>query len=304
MRVHVAGNVCIDTTFRLDRFPVAGETLNASAYSDGLGGKGANQALAATRAGAEVMLWAAIGNDVDSARIRAMLHDEVDTSHLARLDLPSDRSTIVLDASGENFIVSGVSCATAFDPLTMTEVRASIDAGDLFVMQGNLRLAITNDCLAAAKNMGARTIFNPSPLSAGQVPEFGEVDYVIVNRGEAALITGFAEPDLAARALLDRGAGFAIVTLGSQGALLLKRDTGRSLTIPAPKVPAIDTSGAGDVFCGVFAGCLARDLSPVAALRIAIGASAISVARPGTLQSCPTRAEIAALIQDIEMEPL
>jgi ribokinase len=302
MRVHVAGNVCIDTTFRLDRFPVAGETLNASAYSDGLGGKGANQALATARTGAAVMLWAAIGNDVDSARIRAMLHNDVDTSRLTRLDLPSDRSTIVVDAAGENFIVSGVSCAMAFDPLAMTDMEASINPGDLFVMQGNLRPAVTNDCLAAAKNKGARTIFNPSPLSNGLVPELGQVDYVVVNCGEAELITGFAEPNLAAAELLDRGAGSAIVTLGSEGCLLLERGATNPLTIAAPKVSTVDTSGAGDVFCGVFAGCLARKLSPVAALRIAVAASAISVTRPGTLQSCPTRAEIAALIQDIELE--
>jgi ribokinase len=302
MRVHVAGNVCIDTTFRLDRFPVAGETLNASAYSDGLGGKGANQALAAVRTGANVALWAAIGNDVDSARIRAMLHNEVDTSQLTRLDLPSDRSTIVVDAAGENFIVSGVSCATAFDPLAMTTMEASIHPGDLFVMQGNLRPVVTNDCLAAAKRKGARTIFNPSPLSGGQVPELGEVDFVIVNRGEAASITGLAEPALAAAALRDRGACSAIVTLGGDGCILLERGATTALLIPAPQVSAVDTSGAGDVFCGVFAGCLDGDRSAVAALRIAVAASAISVTRPGTLQSCPTQAEIAALIQDIEME--
>jgi ribokinase len=303
MRVHVAGNVCIDTTFCLDRFPVAGETLNASAYVDGLGGKGANQALAAARTGVTVMLWAAIGNDVDSARIRAMLQNEVDTSHLTQLDLPSDRSTIVVDAAGENFIVSGVSCATAYDPLAMTQMQASIHPGDLFVVQGNLRPAVTNDCLEAARRKSARTIFNPSPLSGGQAPELDQVDYVVANRGEAALITGCTEPALAAAAMLDRGVGSAIITLGNEGCLLLARGTTSPLTIAAPQVFAVDTSGAGDVFCGVFAGCLARDLSPVTALRIAVAASAISVTHPGTLQSCPTAAEIAALIQDIEMEP-
>lgn len=302
MRVHVVGNVCVDTTFRLDRFPVAGETLNASAYSDGLGGKGANQALAAVRTGANVALWAAIGNDVDGARIRAMLHNEVDASHLTRLDLPSDRSTIVIDAAGENFIVSGVSCTTAFDPLAMTSLQASIQPGDLFVMQGNLSPAVTNDCLAAAKNKGARTFLNASPLSSGHMPELGQVDFVIVNRGEAELITGLAGPDRAAAALLDRGAGSAIVTLGSDGCLVLERGAICPLTVPAPQVSAVDTSGAGDVFCGVFSGCLARNLSPVSALRIAVAASAISVTRPGTLQSCPTPTEIAALIQDTEME--
>jgi len=302
MEVHVAGNVCIDTTFRLDRFPVAGETLSATSSSDGLGGKGANQAVAAARAGASVRLWTAIGLDSDGERIRSLLKDEIDTGQLTRLELASDRSTIVVDASGENFIVSSVDCATAFDPLAMTEFEASIHAGNLLVMQGNLRLSVTNACLMAARRKGAKTILNPSPLVGKEVPDLDAVDCVIVNRGEAQLITGLADAGLAAAALLERGAGAAVVTLGDQGCLFLESGASRPLIVAAPHVAAIDTSGAGDVFCGVFAGCVARNTGTGAALEIAVCASAISVTRPGTLMSCPTAAEIAALIHNIEME--
>lgn len=302
MHVHVAGNVCIDTTFRLDRFPVAGETLNATSCLDGLGGKGANQALAAARTGAAVKLWAAIGDDADGARIRSMLQDEIDTRFLTRLDLQSDRSTIVVDAAGENFIVSSVACASAFDPLAMTELLTSLQKGNLLVMQGNLRLSVTNACLKAARRNGGRTILNPSPLAGGKVPDLGAADFVVVNRGEAELITGAADAGLAAQALLKRGAGAAVVTLGDRGCLFLGRPSDRPLMVDAPRVAAIDTSGAGDVFCGVLAGCIARNIAISAALKVAVAASALSVTRPGTLQSCPTAPEIAALIQDIEME--
>ncbi len=108
MHVHVVGNACVDTTFRLGRFPAAGETLNASTYGDGLGGKGANQAVAAARTGASVTLWTALGKDSAGAWIRSRLDMELSDVQVNEFDLPSDRSTIVIDASGENFIVSGI----------------------------------------------------------------------------------------------------------------------------------------------------------------------------------------------------
>ena len=126
MRVHVVGNACIDTTFRLGRFPAAGETLNAITYADGVGGKGANQAVAAVRTGAAVTLWTALGKDVAGTWIRGHLETELSDFQAIEFDLPSDRSTIVIDAGGENFIVSGVACAEAFDPTTgRTAVRGA-----------------------------------------------------------------------------------------------------------------------------------------------------------------------------------
>ncbi|TIT51131.1 MAG: ribokinase, partial [Mesorhizobium sp.] len=96
MHVHVVGNACVDTTFRLGRFPSAGETLNANSYADGLGGKGANQAVAAARTGAAVTLWTALGKDVAGAWIRGCLDRELSDSQAIEFDLPSDRSTVVI----------------------------------------------------------------------------------------------------------------------------------------------------------------------------------------------------------------
>ncbi|WP_214473304.1 ribokinase [Mesorhizobium sp. dw_380] len=301
MRVHVVGNVCVDTTFRLDRFPAAGETLNASSHADGLGGKGANQAVAAARTGADVRFHAAIGNDAAGAWIREQLGRDLDASHLTMLPLPSDRSTIMVDARGENLIVTGASCAIAFDPLADSGFIRSVEHGDIVVMQGNLSPEITTACLSAARDVGAVTIFNPSPLAADYAPILSDVSVAIVNAGEAEQVTGASDPAPAARELIRRGAGAAIVTLGAGGCLVADGQ-GRIDRIAAPRVAVLDTSGAGDVFCGCLAGCLAAGMDLATAARIAVRAAAISVGRAGTLGSCPDRREMKMLMETTEAE--
>ncbi|MER8750775.1 ribokinase [Mesorhizobium sp. M1050] len=301
MRVHVLGNVCVDTTFRLDRFPAPGETLNASEHADGLGGKGANQAVAAARTGADVRFRAAIGNDAAGAWITEQLSRDLDASHLTTLQLPSDRSTVMVDARGENLIVTGASCAAAFDPLADGDFIRSVERGDIVVVQGNLDPDITTACLKVARGAEAMTIFNPSPLAAGNTPGLSDVSVAIANAGEAAQLTGMSNPDAAARELIRLGAGTAIVTLGALGCLVADGE-GRIDRFVAPRVAVVDTSGAGDVFCGCLAGCLAAGMDLAVAARIAVRAAAISVGRAGTLGSCPDRREMKLLMETTEAE--
>lgn len=303
MRVHVVGNACIDTTFRLDRLPEAGETRNAVSHADGLGGKGANQAVAATRTGTPVTLWTAVGRDANGAWIRDALAGEIDTC-LTEFDLPTDRSTVAVDAAGENIILSGVSCALAFDPLTQTKLLVTMAPDDVLVMQGNLSSTVTDACVHAARAKGLTTILNASPLAAGEQPALTNVNFVIVNEGEAHAISGSSDPEHAAKRIIELGARNVVVTLGSRGCLLLTGGGAASVHIEAPKVVAVDTSGAGDVLCGIFAGCLAKGMSPVEALRIAVAASALAVTRTGTLSSCPTAGELSDLMKNSEMERL
>ena len=296
MTVHVVGNVCIDTTFRLPRFPRPGETVNAAAVSDGLGGKGANQAVAASRTGAAVKLWAAVGRDETAGRIRDMLAAEgMDVSGLARLAEPSDRSSIFVNAAGENMIVSAVPCATAFDPRADTDFRTRIRAGDVVVLQGNLGPTVTADCLAFAKAQGATTIVNASPLPDHGGMDLADIDILIVNAGEAELLTGCTMPEESVAALLARGPRHVLLTLGAGGAVLAEAGTPDLARIAVPAVTVVDTSGAGDVFCGVVAGLFALGESLERATRLAVQAASLAVTRPGTLASGPTSAEITAL---------
>ena len=302
MAVHVVGNVCVDTTFRLERFPVPGETLNASGHADGIGGKGANQAIAASRTGADVTLWAAIGGDAAGGWITNRLAAESLACRLTAKPLPTDRSAVLVESGGENIIVTGSQCAEAFDPGTETDIAGRIEPGDIVVMQGNLSPRATAACLELARLRGASTVLNPSPLPAEAGLALPPADIVIVNEGEAQALTRCDDPEQAAAELLRQGAGIVLITLGAQGCLIAKAQTGSIRRLPAPAVTAVDTSGAGDVFCGIFVGGIALGLTPTEAAGLAIAAAAIAVSRSGTSESCPSRAEIRDLIRTLETE--
>ncbi|MGK9236820.1 ribokinase [Inquilinus limosus] len=295
MTVHVVGNACLDTLYRLQRFPEPGETVVADGMAEDLGGKGLNQAVAAARAGARVRLFAAIGPDRPGEAVAERLAAEgIDTAGLVRLDCPTDRSMIQLDAAGENTIVSVTGCADRFAPPQGTDLDGALQAGDLLLMQGNLRIAAVRECFALARGRGVGTVLNPSPIRDSYAAVLPLTDLLVVNRGEACRLGGDADPHRSAQTLLRRGASAIVVTLGAAGASLVTAD-GRQ-DFPAPAVTAVDTAGAGDLLCGVLAGLLDRGVAIEAALPSAVRAAAIGVTRPGVLSSFPTQAEIQAIL--------
>jgi len=295
MTVHVVGNACLDTLYRLQRFPEPGETVVADGMAEDLGGKGLNQAVAASRAGARVRLFAAIGSDRPGEAVADRLAAEgIDASGLARLDCPTDRSMIQVDAAGENTIVSVTACADRFAPPLGTDLDTRLEAGDLLLMQGNLRIAAVRDCFTLARGRGAGTVLNPSPIRDSYAAVLPLADLLVVNRGEACRLGGDADPHRSAQTLLRRGASAVVVTLGAAGASLVTAD-GRQ-DFPAPAVRAADTAGAGDLLCGVLAGLLDRGVAVEDALPAAIRAAAIGVTRAGVLSSFPSRDEISAIL--------
>ncbi len=301
MPIHVVGNVCVDTSFRLERLPQPGETHNAAATSDGPGGKGANQAVAAARTGAVVTLWAPVGEDAASERMAALLSGEIPGLRLSRLAFVCDRSVILIDRNGENVIVTAAACASAFDPLAMTALEETWRSGDMLLMQGNLGLVATVACLKAARAAGLFTVFNPSPLPK-LLLDLSMVSLLVVNRPEAEALTGVADAEGAARQLLALGAESVIVTLGSAGALVLEASSADALRILADDVEAVDASGAGDCFAGTLAGLLAQGVALSVAARLATQAAGIAVGRAGTLASFPSRAELSALTETLKLE--
>ena len=293
MRVHVIGNLCRDTTLTVARFPMPGETLVARDCVVGLGGKGLNQAVAAARAGAAVLFHAAVNRD-EVATLSADIGREPRLeAHFAGLPLPTDNSVVLVRDDGENAIVSATACAQAFNPVARDGAGDAMARGDILLMQGNLSASATRVSLRKGRLAGALTVLNPSPLWHQERPDWRDIDLLVANAHEVARLSGEADPGLGAEALLRQGAGAVAVTLGARG--LLYRTTETSIAIAAPAVEVLDTSGAGDVFCGVLVGLLASDVARPEALSRATMAASLSVTRRGALASCPTAAEIAAL---------
>ena len=293
MRVHVIGNLCRDTTLRVARFPVPGETLVARSCVVGLGGKGLNQAVAAARTGAGVLFHAGVNRD-EAATLSADVGREPGLeAHLAGLPLPTDQSIVLVRDDGENVIVSATACAQAFNPVARDAAGDAIAPGDILLMQGNLSAAATRVSLRKGRLAGALTVFNPSPLWHEERPDWRDIDLLVTNAHEVAMLSGEPDPGLGAAALLQQGVGAVAVTLGARG--LLYRTAETSVVVEAPSVEVLDTSGAGDVFCGVLVGLMACGVARTEALVRATSAASLSVTRRGALASCPTAAEIAAL---------
>ena len=164
---------------------------------------------------------------------------------------------------------------------------------DLLLMQGNLTRAVTAFCLELARSAGARTMLNPAPIAFDYSGLWPTVDLAIVNEVESEILTGLADPWPAAQALRLAGASTVITTLGAQGAKLVRAEG--DLVVPAPQVEAIDTTGAGDVFCGVLAAALETQLDLEPALRWAVAAASLSVTRRGTAGAFPSADELAGL---------
>jgi ribokinase len=293
--IHVIGNAAVDSVIRVERFPRPGETIVSLGASEDLGGKGANQAVVAARCGAPVRLVAPIGDDALGERIRSSLDREgVQTDGLTTSAYGTDRCVITVDRHGENTIVSLIDAARHFDPIAETRIESWISAGDLVVLQGNLRPSVTRACLALAQSKGATTVLNPSPTYAAQDYDWTLVDLALVNLGEAIELTG-GEAEGAARELCKRGAGAVVLTLGADGAAFFSADD--TFRMPAPQVIAIDAVGAGDVFCGVLIAAKALGRNWRHALAAATEAASISVTRKGVLASFPSREEMATILE-------
>jgi ribokinase len=293
--IHVIGNAAVDSVIRVERFPRPGETIVALGASEDLGGKGANQAVVAARCGAPVRLVAPIGDDALGERIRSSLASEgVLTDGLTTSAYGTDRCVITVDRHGENTIVSLIDAARHFDPIAETRIDSWINASDLVVMQGNLRPGVTRDCLALAKSKGATTVLNPSPTYAAEDYDWTLVDLVLVNRGEAVELAGGGAVEAALK-LCKKGAGAVVLTLGADGAAFFSADD--TFRVAGPQVIAIDTVGAGDVFCGVLVAASAVARSWKEALTASAEAASISVTRKGVLASFPSRDEMAAILE-------
>ena len=289
-RIAVLGSANMDLVAYARVAPRLGETVTGESFRTVPGGKGANQAVAAARAGGAVAMVGAVGADDFGGRLRAALDEAgVDTARLRTVPGPSGIAQITVDGAGHNAIVVVPGANGAVTSLT-PEDEAAIGAAGALLLQLELPLAGVLAGARAARERGVRTVLTPAPARPLPDELLAAVDLLVPNEHEAAALSGAQDPRAAARALLD-AVPEVVVTLGSAGCLYAVR--GREpLAVPALKAEAVDTTAAGDTFVGALAVALGEGRAPGDALAWATAAAALSVERAGASSSMPHRPDI------------
>jgi len=298
--VLVLGSANTDLTVRAERLPRPQETVTNGEFSATYGGKGANQALAALRAGAQTRLVARIGRDAFGERLAEHLADSgLPRKGLIRDDTaPAGVALIGVDREGTNQILVAPGSNKNLSPQDLQQSKHLLGGCSVFLSQLETPLETVQSGLEAAREAGVFTVLDPAP--SRELPEaiYPLLDLITPNEREAADLTGVdvASPESAAKAgrlLLQRGCGAALITLGGQGALFVSAD--REELIPPYSVRAVDTVAAGDAFNGALAAALSEGTDLHAAIRFAAAAGALSTTRSGAQDSLPAREEIEAL---------
>ena len=281
--VTVVGSANMDVVFTVERIPRPGETVIAGSLNRYPGGKGLNQAVAAARAGAATSFVGALGADGDGDQLRAtMTAVEIDTEQVRTELRETGQAFIVVDAAGENTIIvaSGAnSTVTALDERD----RSVIAAGAVLLLQLELPLSAVEEAATAAREAGVAVVLNAAPAVPLDDRLLALADCLIVNEHEAELLGG--------RQRLAAAVHRLVVTLGRRGSVLFEHGA-ELTTVAAPAVQAVDSTGAGDTFCGAVAAAIAEGRGFAEAAAFGTAAAAISVQRVGAVPSIPSRAEI------------
>ncbi|WP_327182507.1 ribokinase [Streptomyces sp. NBC_01334] len=286
----VLGSTNMDLVAYVEKPPQRGETVTGREFRTIPGGKGANQAVAAAHAGGTVSMIGAVGNDAFGTRLRSTLeHSGVNTDHLRTVESPSGTAHIVVDDEGGNAIVVVPGANGTVDHLVPGD-EVLISSADALLLQLEVPLAAVVASARAARAHGVRTILTPAPAQPLPPELLAATDLLVPNEHEAATLTGRTDPREAATALLD-SVPEVVITLGSSGSLYATRGA-QPLTVPAPRVTAVDSTGAGDTFVGALAVALGEGRPVREALAWASAAAALSVQRPGASASMPYRSEI------------
>jgi ribokinase len=298
MSTVVVGSANLDLIYRVARIPFPGETVLAAGAQSAAGGKGNNQAVAAARAGAAVRFIVALGTDEAGDRIAAEARASGVTVLDRRVETSTGTALITVDDAGENTIVVDSGANGRLVDLTGDE-RAAIADADVLLLQLETPLETVAEAARAVRRSGALVLLNAAPIRDLPADLLADVDILVLNEHEAATLAGRSgsEHDLA-RALATAGRS-VVITLGGRGALVAASDA-EPVTVRAHSVQVVDTTGAGDTFCGALAAHLDRHRNQglIAAAQFASAAAALSVQRPGAVPSIPTLEEIDAFVAD------
>jgi ribokinase len=297
----VFGSINLDLVTRVDRFPRVGETVVGLSFATYPGGKGANQALAAARAGAAVRLFGAVGDDTFAdLALASLAAEDVDLWGVSRVAAATGSAAIMVDAAGENCIAVVAGANSHADPSAVPD--AALTGGNWLVLQQEVPASANASLLERAGRLGTRVLLNAAPAREFDPQVLGLLDVLVVNEGEAALLGRRlrwpTEPDRFATAAIElQNALSVVVTLGAQGALAADQ---RGLWRAAPPaVEVVDTTGAGDAFVGAFAAAIERGGKIGAALRFGVAAGSLACMKSGAQTSLPSREAVEAALPSV-----
>ncbi len=292
----VVGSANMDVVFTTSRIPSPGETLLATSLARFAGGKGLNQAVAAARAGSPTSFIGALGQDDSGDALFATMTDAgINNQFVRRVPQDSGQAFIVLADSAENTIIVASGANATVTELTQPE-RDVVAASAVLLMQLELPLSAVIEAARVAHDAGTLVILNAAPAHELSDELIANLDYLMVNEHEACIVGGTEDLDEASL-LLAAKVPHLIVTLGAEGSALYQ---GGQLVshVPALKVEAVDTTGAGDTYCGAFAAGIAEGRSITASAEFATAAAALSVQVLGAVPSIPVRNRIDALLAE------
>lgn len=293
MKILSLGSLNIDLVYSVSHINLEGETLSARELEHKQGGKGLNQSVALARAGAEVYMAGCVGPD-GGELLETLKSSGADISFVRQIKEPSGHAIIQLADSGANSIIIYGGANVQITKEMIDETLSQFSAGDYILLQNEI--SNVDYAIRAAKNRGMKVAFNPSPISEELLSYPLElVDIFILNELEGQTLSGAESDDGSAvlAALAERFPWATIVlTLGSKG--VMYHDAEHDISHPAYKVPVVDTTGAGDTFCGYFLACSMKGMAPDLAMATATRASALAIGKKGAAVSIPTLAEVEA----------
>ena len=302
-KIVVVGSCNTDMVIKADRLPVPGETILGGTFFMNPGGKGANQAVAAARMGGNVTLISKTGNDVFGKQ-SVMLYtaENIKTDYIfSDPKHPSGVALITVDAQGENCIVVASGANASLSPSDIDKASTEIESSDLILMQLEIPIETVEYVAEKAQKKDIKVILNPAPARVLSDNLLKNLYIIIPNKSEAEILSGIKVTDiesakLAANIISSKGVNIVVITLGSQGALIKEYDD--FLFVDALKVEALDTTAAGDTFCGAVCVGLSEGKSILESVKLAARAAAITVTRMGAQSSIPYRSELSSL--DVE----
>ena len=302
-KIVVIGSSNVDLIMKMDRLPEKGETVTEAEFMQVYGGKGANQAVAAARAGGNVAFVNCVGEDAYTPQmILNYKIDRIDTRFVfEEKGVASGHALIMIGGDGDNYISVAPGANYRLTPHKINEAWSIIDEAAMIVMQYEILEETIKYVIDLANEKNIPVLWNVAPARAFDFSYIPKVNILVLNELEAGflaemIVENLSDAEIAADILINKGVEKVIITLGSQGAFVVTKD--EKVSVPSFKVDAVDTTAAGDTFCGSFAVALVEGKSLKEALQFASAAAAISVTRMGAQPSAPTRKEIDVFLEE------